>query len=529
MSIDIKPGSASNYIRINSPDTIEVAILSTQHLNAVEAVDNTSLTFGRTGDEHSLAFCNASPEDVNGDGLNDLICHFYGQVASFQEGDTEGVLKAQTIDGTPIEGRDTVTLSATLLDTSPPIITPIVTGSLGNNNWYTSDVTVEWSVTDPESAITSTSGCGTSTVTADIARTTFTCSATSTGGTTFKSITIKRDATPPNISGSRDLAPNTNGWNNTNVTVTYVASDALSGLDLGASDLSDDVLSSEGANQSASSTAVDLAGNTAIATVSDINIDKTLPTIAPPADQTVSGTSPTGTQVTFTVTANDSLAGLDTLVSTPPSGSVFPTGSTIVTHAATDPAGNTATATHTITVLGDRGLLVQARNALVPYTDESRRFGKAISNIEESLDPSFWVDDLHLDPQLGHRVFSENRHAVKELMHLLKGDDGDSQISSAALAAAQAAIDDVVSADRLLASIILLETDGVVAVDPSRQDKVDAKLAKAWAELVEGDANRDAGKPDEAIEHYGEAWEYANDAAQEAQKEQHGSHDDDDD
>ena len=39
-----------------------------------------------------------------------------------------------------------------------PVVTPTVTGTLGNNGWYRSDVSVSWSVTDNESAITSTRG-----------------------------------------------------------------------------------------------------------------------------------------------------------------------------------------------------------------------------------------------------------------------------------------------------------------------------------------------------------------------------------
>jgi hypothetical protein len=85
-------------------------------------------------------------------------------------------------------------------DTTAPVITPAVTGTLGSNGWYTSDVTVSWTVVDAESAVTSTSGCGTTLIDADTTGVTLTCTATSAGGSASESVTVKRDATPPSVS-----------------------------------------------------------------------------------------------------------------------------------------------------------------------------------------------------------------------------------------------------------------------------------------------------------------------------------------
>jgi hypothetical protein len=89
---------------------IPVAILSTDEFDAPEMVDIDSLTFGRTGDEPSLVFCSGA-EDVNGDGLQDVVCHFYTDDIGFQWGDTEGVLKGMTKDGMPIQGSDSVRIN----------------------------------------------------------------------------------------------------------------------------------------------------------------------------------------------------------------------------------------------------------------------------------------------------------------------------------------------------------------------------------------------------------------------------------
>jgi hypothetical protein len=106
VDIDIKPGGVPNSINRRSRGKIPVAILSSPTLDVLSEVDTSSLTFGRTGDEASLAFCNA--EDVNGDHLLDVVCHFNTEATGFLVGDTRGVLKGDTRSGVPIEGADSV-------------------------------------------------------------------------------------------------------------------------------------------------------------------------------------------------------------------------------------------------------------------------------------------------------------------------------------------------------------------------------------------------------------------------------------
>ena len=84
-------------------------------------------------------------------------------------------------------------------DSTPPTITPSISGTLGTNGWYTSDIVVSWSVTDGQSSISSQSGCGATTISSDTAGTTLTCTATSAGGTSSASVTVKRDATHPTV------------------------------------------------------------------------------------------------------------------------------------------------------------------------------------------------------------------------------------------------------------------------------------------------------------------------------------------
>src|SRR6185503_16444438 len=86
-------------------------------------------------------------------------------------------------------------------DTTPPIITPIVTGDRTADGWYISDITVSWIVNDPESEIVSVGyGCATATFTSDFMYANPTCEATSHGGTTTVSLPLRRDTTAPAIS-----------------------------------------------------------------------------------------------------------------------------------------------------------------------------------------------------------------------------------------------------------------------------------------------------------------------------------------
>jgi hypothetical protein len=108
VAIDIKPGEDPPSINPKSHGKIPVAILSSSTFDVTTQVDRTSLTFGHTGDEQSLAFCNLHGRDVNGDGLLDLVCHFYTQKTRFKTGDTVGVLKGKTVTGAPIRGTDSI-------------------------------------------------------------------------------------------------------------------------------------------------------------------------------------------------------------------------------------------------------------------------------------------------------------------------------------------------------------------------------------------------------------------------------------
>jgi hypothetical protein len=248
-----------------------------------------------------------------------------------------------------------------IADSTPPVITPTVTGTLGNHGWYTSNVHVTWSVTDPESAITNQSGCGASDVTVDTAGVTFTCSATSSGGTDSNSVTIKRDASAPSITASPSPAANANGWNKTDVTVSYNCTDnGPSGVDNAASDLANDVLSASG---TASGTCVDNAGNSASASYT-AKIDKLAPN-APTAHRTpdanLAGWNNSNVTVSFTDSGDNGDSGIDSCTSS--STLMIETSGTDVSGTCTDKAGNVSPqATVTVKIDKTKPVVTGSRN-----------------------------------------------------------------------------------------------------------------------------------------------------------------------
>ncbi len=82
-------------------------------------------------------------------------------------------------------------------DLTPPVIVPTLTGTLGNDGWYVSDITLTWSVTDDGSQIFFRSNCVEFNLQNDTPGGTLSCSATSFGGYAQQGVTWKRDATPP--------------------------------------------------------------------------------------------------------------------------------------------------------------------------------------------------------------------------------------------------------------------------------------------------------------------------------------------
>jgi hypothetical protein len=232
------------------------------------------------------------------------------------------------------------TLTATF-DATPPVISPQISGTLGRNGWYTSNVSLSWSVSDPLAPVTSTSGCASATLSTDTTGQAYTCTATGLGGSASQTVTLKRDATPPVVTATPAPLPNGNGWNNSTVTVSFSGTDAISGI---ASCASPVYLTAQARGQSASGSCTDNASNVGTATTAtSINIDETPPqgnyTVTPGANAQGWNDSP----VTVQFTATDSLSGVSATPCSPVSIQLGSDGSDqLASSTCSDLAGNTS-------------------------------------------------------------------------------------------------------------------------------------------------------------------------------------------
>lgn len=194
-----------------------------------------------------------------------------------------------------------------VVDPSAPGVAPVVAGTLGANGWYTSDVSLTWSITEEESPSSLLlTGCAPQSIVSDQAESSYSCTATSAGGSTGPvSQAIKRDASAP----AYDCGTLPSGWQAANVSLDCTAQDVgPSGL-AGSPTFQLLTMLPEGEESAAAATTTaalaDNAGNTTLAQHS-FRVDRRAP-------QVECGAAPTawsGADVAVGCTAEDGGSGL---------------------------------------------------------------------------------------------------------------------------------------------------------------------------------------------------------------------------
>ncbi|MGB5177882.1 MAG: hypothetical protein WBP44_04035, partial [Gammaproteobacteria bacterium] len=109
----IKPGSDMNSINLCSNGAVPVAILGSDTFN-VSGVNTDTLRFAEAAvkvvgkkDPHTLC----SYEDVSGDYIDDLVCHYVTtDIAGIDGESSTATVNGELLDGTPIQGTDSVNI-----------------------------------------------------------------------------------------------------------------------------------------------------------------------------------------------------------------------------------------------------------------------------------------------------------------------------------------------------------------------------------------------------------------------------------
>ena len=202
-----------------------------------------------------------------------------------------------------------------------------------SGGWYTTNVTVAFTW-DP-TGVTATSGCDTATLSSDSANWQRSCVVSySNGSQSSLPVSIKRDATPPSVSGvAFARGPDANGWYNHPVSFSVAGTDATSGI---AGCTSGSYAGPDTGGTTVGGTCTDQAGNVSGAVTSaGFKYDATPPSVSVSLSRGPDSNGWYNHAVDFAAHGADNLSG----VASCNSGTVSGGGATA---SCSDGAGNTA-------------------------------------------------------------------------------------------------------------------------------------------------------------------------------------------
>ena len=275
-TVDAGAAQAGTSLTLSTEGDHTVTYFSTDKAGNAEAVQTAHVKIDKTAPTISHAFTPVSYEDgawTNQDVTVTFTCSDQG--GSGVAGCTAPVSKntegTYDVTGTATDGAgNTATDTArVLIDKTAPTIAAAPDRKANAAGWYNDDVTVSYSVSDKGgSGLTGTPAnkvLGQGTDQSASATVTDAAGNSATAGVSG----INVDKTAPELTASYTV-----GWHTGDVKVTWSCTDALSGVATGPTD---DTVTGEGDNLSATASCTDKAGNTTTKTVDGIKIDRAAP------------------------------------------------------------------------------------------------------------------------------------------------------------------------------------------------------------------------------------------------------------
>lgn len=194
---------------------------------------------------------------------------------------------------------------------APSPVSYSISGTAGANGWYTSNVTITWTVVNNGDLLSSTCPLADQ-ITAE-GTSTRQCTTTFTWGTVVSPpdpLVIRIDKTPPvSVSGSLARAPDSEGWYNRTVGASFSGQDSVSGL---AGCSSPTYAGGDSASAALSGTCTDVAGNVSAATSVGFKYDATPPTVTPTPERQPDYKGWYRKPVTISFAGGDAASGLAT-------------------------------------------------------------------------------------------------------------------------------------------------------------------------------------------------------------------------
>jgi hypothetical protein len=274
---------------------------------------STSVTLNIDKTPPGIAAAASPPANVNGWNNTNVAVAFtcsdaLSGVASCPAGRTvsaEGADQAVSGQAVDVAG-NTATASASLsIDKTPPVVLASAAPAPNAAGWNNTDVAVTFTCSDSLSGVVSCPGS--TTVFSEGADQSIPGEAMDRAGNRAgAAATVSIDKTPPAVTAVASPPANANGWNNTDVALTFTCTDPLSGV---AACPQATTVSGEGADQ-AVGLAADRAGNTTRGAT--VNIDKTPPSVIAAASPPANANGWNNADVFLTYTCADALSGIAT-------------------------------------------------------------------------------------------------------------------------------------------------------------------------------------------------------------------------